>query len=81
MLKEAAKALYCLKLKGIDEDDVDTHSLQAGGAQALALLGYSDQQIQKMGRRRGSTFMEYIRDKLSEYTKGMTQKRVANSNL
>ena len=43
VLKEATRALQYLKLKGIHEDNVDTHSLRAGGANALALLGYSDQ--------------------------------------
>ena len=44
-----------------------------GGANALALAGYSDTQIQKMGRWRGATFKEYIREELACYSKGMTR--------
>ncbi len=52
---------------------VDTHSLQSGGANALALAGYTDTQIQKMGRWRGTTFKEYVCDDLVCYSLGMTQ--------
>ena len=44
-----------------------------GGANALALAGFSDTQIQKMGRWRGATFKEYIREELSCYSQGMTR--------
>jgi hypothetical protein len=40
---------------------------------ALALSGYSDTQIQKMGRWRGATFKEYIREELANYSDGMSQ--------
>ena len=39
----------------------------------MALAGYSDTQIQKMGRWRGATFKEYIRENLSNYTEGMSR--------
>ena len=39
VLKEAARVLQYLKLRGIHKDDIDTHSLWTGGANALALLG------------------------------------------
>ena len=58
--------------KGIPIDRVDTHSLRGGGADALALSGYSDTQIQKMGRWRGATFKEYIREELTNYSDGMS---------
>ena len=51
---------------------MDTYSLRIGGACALALSGYSDTQIQKMGRWRGATFKEYIREQLACYSKGMS---------
>ena len=73
-LKEAAEALNYHETRGIHPNNIDTHSLRAGGANALALSGYSDSQIMKMGRWRSSTFMEYIRDELSEYSKGMATK-------
>ena len=36
--------------RGIPIARVDTHSLRAGGANALSFNGYSDHEIQKMGR-------------------------------
>jgi hypothetical protein len=46
--------------------------LHSGSANALALAGYSDTQIQKMGQRRGATFKEYIREELACYARGMS---------
>ena len=61
-LKFATTSLNYPYLKGIPIDRVDTHSLRSGGANALSLAGYSDRDIQKMGRWRGKTFNEDIRD-------------------
>ncbi len=58
--------------RGIPIELIDTHSLRCGGANALALSGFSDTQIQKMGRWRGATFKEYIREQLACYSQGMT---------
>ena len=71
-LKIAVGLLDYPTRKGIPIDRVDTHSLQGGGANALALLGYSDTQIQKMGHWRGATFKEYIREELANYSDGMS---------
>ncbi len=62
MLKLAAVALKYPALRGIPIDQIDTHSLRSGGANALALNGYSDREIQKMGRWRSQTF-KYILEK------------------
>ena len=59
-LKVAASILQYPLTRGIPINSVDTHSLRSGGANALALSGYSDTQIQKMGRWRGKTFKDYI---------------------
>jgi hypothetical protein len=48
------------------------HSLRSGGANALSLAGYSDTQIQKMGRWRGATFKEYIHEELACFLEGMS---------
>ena len=40
---------------------------------ALHLNGYSDREIQKMGRWRSDTFKEYISEQLSSFTKGMSK--------
>ena len=39
---------------------------------ALALSGYSETAIQKMGRWKGATFKEYIREELANYADGMS---------
>ena len=39
---------------------------------ALHLNGYSDREIQKMGRWRSDTFKEYISEQLNSFTKGMS---------
>ena len=71
-LKIAVRLLDYPTRKGIPIERVDTHSLRGGGANALALSGYSDTQIQKMGRWRGVTFKEYIREELANYSDGMS---------
>jgi hypothetical protein len=71
-LKFAAHALG-YPSRGFPIDRVDTHSLRSGGANALALAGYSDTQIQKMGRWKGATFKEYIREELHVFSAGMSR--------
>jgi hypothetical protein len=72
-LKAAATVLEYPTTKGIPIDRIDTHSLRSGGANALSLSGYSDTQIQKMGRWRGATFKEYIREELACFSEGMSK--------
>ncbi len=71
-LKLAATILQYPSTRGIPIDRIDTHSLRSGGANALALSGYWDTQIQKMGRWKGATFKEYIWEELACYSAGMT---------
>ena len=71
-LKLAAIALEYPSSKGIPIDRIDTHSLRSGGANALSLSGYSDREIQKMGRWRSATFKEYIREELACFSAGMS---------
>ena len=73
-LKHAAIALHYPEYKGIPIERIDTHSLRSGGANALSLAGYSDREIQKMGRWRGATFKEYIREELHTFSIGMSTK-------
>ena len=73
-VKQAALALRYPELKGIPILRVDTHSLRSGGANALSLAGFSDREIQKMGRWRSATFKEYIREELACFSKGMSRK-------
>ena len=71
-LKLAATMLQYPAHMGIPIQRVNTHSLRSGGANALSLAGYSDTQIQKMGRWRGATFKEYIREELVRFSKGVS---------
>ena len=77
-LKLAAHILRYPTTRGIPIERIDTHSLRSGGANALALSGYSDTQIQKMGRWKGATFKEYIREELACYSEGMTKNMKRN---
>jgi hypothetical protein len=56
-LKMAAAALDYPASRG-PIDKIDTHSLRIGGTNVLSLVGYTNRQIQKMGRWREETFME-----------------------
>jgi hypothetical protein len=71
-LKVAATVLDYPHTRGVPVARVDTHSLRGGGANALSLQGYSDTQIQKLGRWRGETFKEYIREELASFSVGMS---------
>ena len=59
-VKLAATSLQYPATRGTPISLINTHSLRIGGACSLALAGYSDTQIQKMGRWRGATFKEYV---------------------
>lgn len=71
--KWAGKELFYPTNRGIPIERIDTHSLRGGGANALSLSGYSDTQIQKMGRWKGKTFKEYIREDLHCFSEGMSR--------
>ena len=68
------------EVKGIPIDQIDTHSLRGGGANAISLSSYSDREIQKMGWCKSDTFKEYISDQLSDLSKGTSKstKKVFN---
>eukprot|EP00984_Skeletonema_dohrnii_P031804 scaffold24801_cov70-Skeletonema_dohrnii-CCMP3373.AAC.1 len=72
-VKRAATVLMYPTTRGTPISLINTHSLRIGGACALALAGYSDTQIQKMGRWKGATFKEYVRENLSNYAEGMSK--------
>jgi hypothetical protein len=77
-LKMAAMLLHYPSSRGIPIEQINTHSLRSGVANALALSGYSDTQIQKMGRWKGATFKEYIREELACYSMGMSSRMKQN---
>jgi hypothetical protein len=72
-IKAAASALKYPEQRGIGINQIDTHSLRGGGANALHLAGYSDRQIMKMGRWKSKTFLEYIREELGSFSTGMSR--------
>ncbi len=72
-VKLAASMLQYPSRRGIPIQRINTHSLRSGGANALSLSGYTDTQIQKMGRWRGPTFKEYIRKELACFLAGMSK--------
>ena len=72
-VRVAAKALD-LQSKGIDPDLIGSHSLRAGGAMALKLMGYSDSTIKKLGRWKSHTWEMYIHSQISKLHEGIAQK-------
>jgi hypothetical protein len=80
-IKMAAALLHYPGKKGIPIQRVDTHSFWSGGANALSLSGYTDRHIQKMGLWRSATFLEYIREELACFSKGMTKKMKQRFNF
>lgn len=51
----------CIELAGFDSSRVKAHSLRVGGATQAAMLGFSDTQIQAMGRWKSDAYKKYIR--------------------
>jgi hypothetical protein len=72
-LKLVTVALEYPILKGIPIKRINTHSLRTGGANALALAGYSNTQIQKMGMWCRATFKEYVRSELACFSTDMSR--------
>ena len=72
-LRQSAKALN-LHENGIDPDLIGVHLLCAGGAMALKLQGVSDTTIQKQGRWRPMTFLQYIHNQIAHLTKDLSTK-------
>jgi hypothetical protein len=80
-VKQAAELLNYHESRGIPIALIDTHSLRSGGANALSLSGYSDREIQKMGRWRSATFKEYIREQLYCFSDGMSRRMKQKFNF
>ena len=73
MVKATRAAVTSLKLdqKGIDPDLVGLHSLQAGGAMALKIMGFADSTIRKMGRWSSDTWQMYIHSQIDRLHEGI----------
>ena len=72
-VRRAAKTLN-LHNRGIDPDMIGSHSLRAGGAMALKIMGEKDSTIRKFGRWTSDTWMMYIHSQISQLYKGVAQK-------
>ena len=58
--------------RGIDPDMIGAHSLCAGGAMALKIMGYADSTICKFGRWTSNTWMVYIHSQISKIAPPVT---------
>jgi len=63
-----------LNHQGLAPELVASHSLRAGGAMAMHLNGLSDNCIKKMGRWSSDTFLMYIHEQISAFSKGISKK-------
>ena len=72
-LKAAVTALN-LQAIGVYPTQVSTHSLRLGGATAMFLNGVDEITIKKMGRWSSDTFLIYIQEQLSLFSKGISEK-------
>jgi len=72
MLRQAARA-DGLEAAGYDLARIGTHSLRAGGAVRLALAGYNEPTIMKIGRWSSATYLRYIQPNISPLTRGCAQ--------
>ena len=76
IFKVARTATKTLKLQemGIDPNMIGAHSLQAGGARALRIMGYKDSTIRKFGRWTSDTWKMYIDIQIVKLLEGVEQK-------
>jgi len=72
-VRNFSKALN-LQERGIDPDMIGAHSLCAGGAMALKIMGYADSTIRKFGRWTSDTWQMYIHSQISKLYEGVAQK-------
>lgn len=63
-----------LEAAGYDLTRIGTHSLRAGGAVRLAVAGYADTTIKKLGRWSGETFLKYIQPHIAPITAGCARR-------
>ena len=69
----AAVTSLNLEQQGIDPDLVGSHSLRAGGAMALKIMGFPDSTIRKMGRWSSDTWQMYIHRQIDKLHEGIAE--------
>ena len=62
-----------LKSNGMDTSLIGLHSLRAGGAMALKLMGHNDTTIMKFGRWKSLTFLQYIHNQIAHISAGVSE--------
>lgn len=72
-LKAAVKVIGVGSL-GFTEDDISLHSVRSGGAMAMFLSGVRAIIIQRVGRWSSLAFLEYIREQVDSFTRGVSDK-------
>ena len=72
-VKDAASSIGLYKA-GYTRNKVSSHSLRAGGAMALHLNKCDRDTIKKQGRWSSDTFLMYIHDQISAFSKGLSKK-------
>ena len=70
-VKTAVTELH-LHQHGLHNHHVGSHSLRAGGAMAMHLNGINPLTIKKMGRWSSDTFLMYIHEQISAFSKGVS---------
>ena len=72
-VRAAVKALDLDKM-GLPPKAVASHSLRSGGAMAMHLAKVPDTTIKKMGRWSTDTFLMYIHEQISAFSRGVSNK-------
>ena len=75
---KSAVTLLRLVNNGLHKDLVGSHSLRAGGATAMHLQGIDPNTIKKMGHWSNDTFLMYIHEQISAFSKGVSHKMSTN---
>ena len=65
-----------LQDRGIDLDLIGAHSLRAGRAMALKIMGYADSKIRKFGCWTSDTCIMYIHIQISKLYEGIAKKMI-----
>mmetsp|Transcript_12224 Transcript_12224/g.14217 ORF Transcript_12224/g.14217 Transcript_12224/m.14217 type:complete len:166 (+) Transcript_12224:450-947(+) len=59
---------------GFSKEDIGLHSIRSGGAMAMFLSGTSAIVKMRVGRWSSEAFLEYIRDQVESFTKGVSNR-------
>ena len=68
-----AATLLRLDRQGLTSKNLGSHSLRSGGAMAMHLAKIPDNTIKKMGRWSSDTFLMYIHEQISYFSKGVSK--------